>query len=73
MMQININNLKLAKIYTGSIIDFVTIDDVCIRSLITDLKYDRSNNSITGIDVIPVTNEYKYFLKQKSDYSISDS
>ena len=64
-MQININNLKLAKIYTGSIIDFVTIDDVCIRSLITDLKYDRSNNSITGIDVIPVTNEYKYFLKQK--------
>jgi hypothetical protein len=65
MMQININNLKLAKIYTGSTIDFVTIDDVCIRSLITDLKYDRSNNSITGIDVIPVTNEYKYFLKQK--------
>lgn len=64
-MQININNLKLAKIYTESTIDFVTIDDISIRSLITDLKYDRFNNSITGIDVIPVNNEYKYFLKQK--------
>ena len=64
-MQINVNNLKLAKIYTDLAVDFVVIDDICIRSLITNQTYSKTDNTITGIDAIPVSNEYKYFLKQK--------
>lgn len=66
-MNISIQNLNLGKVYLDNGIDFVSIKDNKITSIINGQIYDSKNNHITGLDVIPKTSELHYYKKYKND------
>jgi hypothetical protein len=66
-MNISIQNLNLGKVYLDNGIDFVSIKDNKITSIINGQIYDSKNNQIIGLDVIPKTSELHYYKKYKND------
>lgn len=71
-MLTNILNLKIGKLYLTDSIDFVTINNGDIKSLINPVTYDANDERIKGIDAIINKSELLYRLKTK-DCSLNDA